>query len=100
MGRNNTDFGDSGGKSPVYTLGSKFVNPHQNVDKDPYLGHCAVCGKKVSGSVKLLRTDLSAKINPDAPISDAWLFAVGSDCAKKFSDDSFDTSDEARSYIG
>ena len=62
---------------------------HPNVNKDPYLGNCVLCGRKVGNSPKLIRFDMSARIDPSASDRDSFLFAVGVECAQKFEPEVF-----------
>jgi hypothetical protein len=67
----------------VYTSGD-FVAFHSNVNLDPYLGNCVVCGRKVGKNSTLVRFDLNGNININAAGDSSYLFAVGSECANKF----------------
>ena len=85
----------------MFTLGSPFNRGdiiHPKFHSGELFDHCAVCGRKLGQNTKIIRTDVYGNIAPNASKDEAQIFAVGSECAKKFSEDSFDESGWAEEY--
>ena len=63
---------------------------HTNVNKDPWMGYCLLCGRKVGENPKVVYFDWQGFIDPAKYQDDSgWLFAVGNECAKKFDEKCF-----------
>jgi len=80
----------------TYQIGSNVADfPrgqfHPAVNKDPYLGWCAYCGRKVGNDPKLIRFDQAGSIDPQADSDTGYLFAIGNECAKNFNEEVFTT---------
>ncbi len=70
-------------KGKMYNLGDS-LEFHPNVNKEPYLGQCVVCGKKVGKMPRMVRFNFDGNIDTQATDDNGWKFAVGSECAKEF----------------
>lgn len=66
-----------------FSIGDR-VAFHPNVNKDPYLGNCVICGRKVSANASLVRFNFNGEVDPNATDFDGFKFAVGNECVKKF----------------
>lgn len=67
----------------MFTIGSK-IDFHENINKDPFLGNCVVCGRKVGTKPKFIRFNFDGLIDPSKQEFESYKFAVGQECVKKF----------------
>lgn len=67
----------------MFKIGAK-VDFHKNVNNEPYLGNCVVCGRKVGTRTKFIRFNFDGLIDPSKEDFESYKFAVGQECVKKF----------------